>query len=70
MEEAVVITRSEDHKEIIIRTGFIKNGVFKTVIKKFANVDDIVRCNFRETYLQGIRGYMITFLKERRNGKA
>jgi hypothetical protein len=70
MEEAVVITRSEDHKEIIIKSGFIENGVFKTVIKKFANVDDIVCCNFRETDLQGIRGYMITFLKERRNGKA
>jgi hypothetical protein len=70
MKEAIVITRSEDHKEIIIKTGFIKNGVFKTAIKKFANVDDIVRYNFKETYLQGIRGYMITFLKERRNGKA
>ena len=70
MKEAIVITRSEDHKEIIIRTGFIKNGVFKTAIKKFANIDDTVRYNFKETYLQGIRGYMITFLKERRNGKA
>ena len=70
MKEAIVITRSEDHKEIIIKAGFIKNGVFKTAIKKFANVDDIVRYNFKETYLQGIRGYMITFLKERRNGKA
>ena len=70
MKEAIVITRSEDHKEIIIKTGFIKNGVFKTAIKKFANVDDTVRYDFKETYLQGIRGYMITFLKERRNGKA